>query len=67
MHRSIHNTVYLAGASCALMDQVRREANYWAEGDESVCMTFEDAMEIKALAPFLDDIKEDRGDVILSL
>ena len=65
MKVEIHKTVYVTGASCALLDKVRGEVNSWADGDENVCMTFEDALGVEELKPLLKDIR-DGGDVILS-
>ena len=65
MKVEIHKTIYVTGASCALLDKVRGEVNSWADGDENVCMTFEDALGVEELKPLLKDIR-DGGDVILS-
>lgn len=61
-----HKTVYIFDATPELLDDVRSKTNTWAEGDETVCMTIENAMEHEALRPLLKDIGCD-GDVILSL
>ena len=65
MQVQTHTTTYIMGASDALMDKVRAEANAWAEGDDNICMTFEDAMEVEELTPLLRNITNG-GDVILS-
>ena len=62
----IHKAVYVMGASHALMDKVRRTANSWADGDENICMTFEEALEVDELKALLEPIR-DGGDVILSV
>lgn len=66
MKVQIHPTIYVMGASCELMDKVRANTNSWAEGNENICMMFEEAIEIEELKPLLNGIK-DGGDVILSL
>ena len=66
MKVAVHKTVYVMGAPCALMDKVRSTANPWADGDENICMTFEEALEVDELKALLEPI-QDGGDVILSL
>ena len=61
-----YKTIYIFDATPELLDEVRAKTNCWAEGDGTVCMTIENAMEHEALRPLLNDIDCD-GDVILSL
>ena len=65
MEVAIHKTVYVMGAPYDLMDKVRSTVNSWADGDENICMTFEEALEIDELKALLEPI-QDGGDVILS-
>ncbi len=57
--------IYVMGAPAELMDKIRREADYWAEGDENICMNFDQAMEIEELVPFLKE-RQEGCDVIVS-
>jgi peptidoglycan/xylan/chitin deacetylase (PgdA/CDA1 family) len=58
--------IYIMEAGCELMDKIRQESNYWAERDENICLTFDDAMEVEELVPLLKEF--DGGcDVIVSL
>ncbi len=66
MKVEISKVVYIMGVSCSLMDKVRRGVNSWAEGNENICMTFEEALDVEELQPLLEGI-QDGGDVILSL
>jgi len=66
MKVAVYKTVYVTGATCELMDKVRRTVNSWAEGEGNICMTFENALEVAELHELLKSIK-DGGDVILSL
>jgi len=59
------NTIYVMETPCELMDKIRSNSNYWADGDENICLTFEEAIEIEELKPLLDNIKN-AGDVIIS-
>ncbi len=65
MNVEIVPTIYVMGTSCELMDKIRREANYWSDGDENICLTFDEAMEVEELHPYIQDIKN-AGDVIVS-
>ena len=66
MKIQVSPVIYIMGASCALMDKVRRECSSWADGDENICMTFEEACEVDELKPLLKD-HLDASDVVLSL
>lgn len=66
LRAAVFQTVYVMGASCDLMDKVRRTCNAWAEGDETICLTREYADEIEELEPLLREL-DSGGDVILSL
>jgi hypothetical protein len=64
MTTQISNALYIMGASCELMEKVRKETDNWAESNTNICMTYEQAVEIEELRPYL---KETFGcDVILS-
>jgi hypothetical protein len=58
-------TLYVMEAGAELMDKIRREGNYWAEGDENICMTFEDALEIDELKELISG--KNAGDVVISI
>lgn len=60
-----YNIVNVIRVPCALMDKVRTEVNTWAQGDNDVCLTLEDALEVEELAPLLSHIQPG-SDVILS-
>jgi len=57
--------LYIMGASCALMDKIRRQCNSWADGDENICMTFEEAVELDELRSLLKG-RDGGMDVIVS-
>jgi hypothetical protein len=67
MEMFISKVAYIVGTPAALMDKIRSECNNWADGDENICLTFEDAMdlEIDELKPFLQDLSEG-CDIIIS-
>jgi hypothetical protein len=58
-------TLFIMEVGAELMDKIRREGNCWAEGDENICMTFEDALEIKELKELISG--KNAGDVIISI
>ena len=64
MEAVITKATYIMGAPASLMDKIRENANYWADGDTNICLTFEQAVEIPELKSMLDE-KVD-GDVIVS-
>ena len=57
--------VYVMEAGEQLMDKIRRECSYWADGNENICMTFEEAITNKELRKALKPYKGD-CDVIVS-
>lgn len=57
--------VYVMEAGEQLMDKIRRECSYWADGNENVCMTFDEAITNKELCKALKPYKGD-CDVIVS-
>lgn len=57
--------LYVTGATNALLDELRM-MNNWAEGDENVCMTFDQACEHPALLPFLTASAHSGCDVVVS-
>ena len=57
--------VYVMEAGEQLMDKIRRECSCWADGNENVCMTFEEAITNKELRKALKPYKGD-CDVIVS-
>ena len=60
-----YKVVYVMEAGAQLMDKIRRECSCWADGDENICMTFEDAITNKELRKALKPYKGN-CDVIVS-
>jgi hypothetical protein len=36
-------------AGAQLMDKIRRDCSYWADGNENICLTFDEAINNKEL------------------
>lgn len=45
--------IYIHYASPELMDVLRRTSDAWAEGPENICLSFEHAVQIPELQPYL--------------
>jgi hypothetical protein len=58
--------IYIHRAGAWLMDKIMREGSYWAYGDENICMTVDDAMEIPELRQVLSGNITTGCDVIIS-
>ena len=65
MTARVDHVIYVYGATREFIDELRQDVNSWADGQDNVCLTFEDAMEVDALKEVLKDIKV-AGDVIVS-
>lgn len=65
MKTKTYKVIYVMEAGAQLMDKIRRDCSYWADGGENVCMTFEEAITNKELRKALKHYKGD-CDVIVS-
>lgn len=52
-----YKVIYVMEAGEQLMDKIRRKCSCWADGDENICMTFEDAITNKELRKALKPYK----------
>jgi hypothetical protein len=57
--------IYIFEAPIELINKIQAQNNTWAEGDDNICMTFEEAETIDEFKDLLKDIK-DGTDVIIS-
>ena len=57
MKTEVNEVIYVMEAGAQLMDKIRRDCSYWADGDENICMTFEDAITNKELRKALKPYK----------
>lgn len=57
MKTEVNKVIYVMEAGAQLMDKIRRECSCWADGDENICMTFEDAITNKELRRALKPYK----------
>ena len=57
MKTEVNKVIYVMEAGAQLMDKIRRECSCWADGDENICMTFEDAITNKELRKALKPYK----------
>ena len=57
--------IYILEAGAALVEKTRNTTTCWADGDENLCLTFEDALEVPELADALKG-REGGCDVIVS-
>ena len=60
-----YKVIYVMEAGAKLMDKIRRDCSYWADGNENICLTFDEAINNKELCKAL---KPHKGgcDVIVS-
>lgn len=65
MRVDVNKVVYVTEAGARLMDKIRRECSCWADGNENICLTFEEAGENSELRKVLKDC-EGGCDVIVS-
>ena len=49
MKTEVNKVVYVMEAGAQLMDKIRRDCSYWGDGNENICMTFEEAITNKEL------------------
>ena len=57
MKTEVNKVIYVMEAGAKLMDKIRCECSCWADGDENICMTFEDAITNKELRKALKPYK----------
>lgn len=64
MKTEVNKVVYVMEAGAELMDKIRRECSCWADGDENLCLTSEEAETLPELAEVLNGVAD--CDVIVS-
>ena len=52
-----YKVIYVMEVGAKLMDKIRRDCSCWADGNENICMTFEDAITNKELRKALKPYK----------
>jgi len=57
MKTKTYKVIYVMEAGAQLMDKIRRECSCWADGNENICMTFEEAITNKELRKALKPYK----------
>jgi len=57
MKTKTYQVIYVMEAGAQLMDKIRRDCSCWADGDENLCMTFEEAITNKELRKALKPYK----------
>ena len=65
MKVEMYKVAYIMEAGAELMDRIRRECSCWADGDENLCLTSEEAETLPELAAVLKGVASD-CDVIVS-
>lgn len=65
MKTEVNEVIYVMEAGAQLMDKIRRECSCWADGNENLCLTFDEAINNKELRKALKPYK-DGCDVIVS-
>jgi len=63
-HCTIAQVHYVCGVSRSMMDKIRAKTNSWAEGNDNICLTAEEALTIDELKLLLP--AGPIGDVIIS-
>ena len=66
MKAQVFRTIYIMDAGAEVMEAIRENGHAWANGDENLCMTYEDALEIPELARVLKRVTQRGCDVIVS-
>ena len=64
MKVEMYKVAYIMEAGAELMDRIRRECSCWADGDENLCLTSEEAETLPELAEALNGVAN--CDVIVS-
>jgi hypothetical protein len=65
MEVQTNKVIYVMRVPDDLMDKIRNETESWADGNQNICLMYEDALEIEEIRPLIENIK-DAGDVIFS-
>jgi len=61
----VNKVIYVMEAGAQLMDKIRRECSCWADGDENLCLTSDEAETLPELAEALKSVATN-CDVIVS-
>ena len=64
MKTEVNKVIYVMEAGAQLMDKIRRECSCWADGNENLCLTSEEAETLPELAELLKSVAN--CDVIVS-
>lgn len=57
MKTEVNKVIYVMEVGAQLMDKIRRDCSYWADGNENICMTLEEAIANKELRKALKSYK----------
>ena len=57
MKTEVNKVIYVMEAGAQLMDKIRRECSCWADGNENLCLTFDEAINNKELRNALKPYK----------
>jgi hypothetical protein len=66
MKITVNKVVYVMEVGAQLMDKIRRECSCWADGNENLCLTFDEAETLPELAEVLKGVAIANCDVIVS-
>ncbi len=65
MKTEVNKVIYVMEVGARMMDRIQRECSCWADGDENLCLTSEEAETLPELAEVLKSVASD-CDVIVS-
>jgi len=57
MKTEVNEVIYVMEAGAQLMDKILRDCSYWADGNENICLTFDEAINNKELRKALKPYK----------
>ena len=57
MKTEVNKVIYVMEVGAQLMDKIQRDCSYWADGNENICMTLEEAIANKELRKALKSYK----------
>jgi hypothetical protein len=66
MRADVNKVIYVMETGAQLMDKIRRECSCWADGNENICLTFDEAETLPELAEVLKGVAIANCDVIVS-
>lgn len=66
MKTEVNKVIYVMEAGEQLIDKIRRECSYWADGNKNICLTFDEAETLPELAEVLKGVAIANCDVIVS-